>query len=60
MPACLSKQSKFPANMPISFIFNFFKRSATTLGSRGYFFHMDTDGLRRSRVNEARGAGRKK
>ena len=28
----------------------------TTLGSRGYFFLMDTDGSRRSRVNEAQSA----
>ena len=27
-----------------------------TLGSRGYFFLIDTDGSRRSRVNEARSA----
>ena len=27
--------------------------SEHTLGSRGYFFLMDTDGSRRSRVNEA-------
>ena len=29
------------------------KMSEHTLGSRGYFFLMDTDGSRRSRVNEA-------
>ena len=27
-----------------------------TLGSRGYFFLMDTDGSRRSRINEAQSA----
>ena len=31
-----------------------------TLGSRGYFFLIDTDRSRRSRVNEARSAERKK
>ena len=31
-----------------------------TLGSRGYFFLMDTDGSRRSRVNEAQSAEEKK
>ena len=31
-----------------------------TLGSRGYFFLIDTDRSRRSRVNEARNAERKK
>ena len=31
-----------------------------TLGSRGYFFLMDTDGSRRSRVNEAQKSIRKK
>ena len=32
----------------------------STLGSRGYFFLMDTDGSRRSRVNEAQSAEEKK
>ena len=40
--------------------FQFFKRSATTLGSREYLFLIDTGGSRRSLVNEARSAGRKK
>ena len=31
-----------------------------TLGARGYFFLMDTDGSRRSRVNEAQSAEEKK
>ena len=31
-----------------------------TLGSRGYFFLIDTDGSRRIRVNEAQSAERKK
>ena len=31
-----------------------------TLGSRGYFFLIDTDGSRRSRVNEAQSAEEKK
>ena len=31
-----------------------------TLGSRGYFFLMDTDGSRRSRVNEAQSTEEKK
>ena len=31
-----------------------------TLGSRGYFFLIDTDGSRRSRFNEARSAEEKK
>ena len=31
-------------------------QSTCTLGSRGYFFLMDTDGSRRSRVNEAQSA----
>ena len=35
-------------------------RVRDTLGSRGYFFLTDTDGSRRSRVNEARSAERKK
>ena len=30
-----------------------------TLGSRGYFFLIDTDGWRRSRINEAQGAEEK-
>ena len=34
--------------------------SGVTLGSRGYFFLMDTDGSRRSRVNEAHSAEEKK
>ena len=34
--------------------------SNDTLGSRGYFFLMDTDGSRRSRVNEAQSAEKKK
>ena len=33
---------------------------SSTLGSRGYFFLMDTDGSRRSRVNEAQSAEEKK
>ena len=32
----------------------------STLGSRGYFFLIDTDGSRRSRVIEARSAKTKK
>ena len=38
----------------------FVNRVYTTLGSRGYFFLMDTDGSRRSRVNEAQSAEEKK
>ena len=35
-------------------------KATSTLGSRGYFFLMDTDGSRRSRVNEAQSAEEKK
>ena len=35
-------------------------RVGSTLGSRGYFFLIDTDRSRRSHVNEARSAERKK
>ena len=35
-------------------------RVGNTLGSRGYFFLIDTDRWRRSHVNEARSAERKK
>ena len=36
------------------------RSSGITLGSRGYFFLIDTDGSRRSRVNEAQSAEEKK
>ena len=35
-------------------------RGGGTLGSRGYFFLIDTDGSQRSRVNEAQSAKEKK
>ena len=38
----------------------FLVKMCGTLGSRGYFFLMDTDGSRRSRVNEAQSAEEKK
>ena len=41
----------------ISYIINLLVRF--TLGSRGYFFLMDTDSSRRSRVNEAQSAEEK-
>ena len=56
MPACVSKQSKFPANSPISFIFSFLNVQPLPWVPEDIFFLTILVGG----VNEARSAGRKK
>ena len=48
------------AGLKMTLILSIVVSMATTLGSRGYFFLMDTDGSRRSRVNEAESAEEKR
>ena len=62
MYVCLFPKTRCLISLLITSKCQLFKKSlfSGTLGSRGYFCHIDTDGSRRSRVNEARSAERKK
>ena len=53
-PECFSVGNELKMPTLSQFLVYGIDPSIATLGSRGYFFLMDTDGSRRSRVNEAR------